>query len=67
MKIRLTWTLHVTRDHADDHHTEYAPQVDVKGSRLIERSHQDEPNEMRTGATEPTYRAGSRPNSQGGE
>ena len=63
--MRLRFTIDITRSpKADVEEDEYAPQVDVKGSHVIERSHQDEGNELRTGATEPLYRAGFQPNEE---
>lgn len=54
MRIRLALTLDVHRDRraedepeATQEQPERPPMVDGKGAFVIERSHQDEPNEMR--------------------
>lgn len=49
MRFRLTLTLHIGRDHDERPETEHAPEVDFKGAAILERSHQDEPNDLRTG------------------
>lgn len=41
---------------------EYAPQVTVKGSHILERSHQDEGNGMRGDHVDRWYRMGFTPN-----
>lgn len=40
------------------------PRVDGKGAFLLERSHQDAPDDMRSGITEHWYRIGFRPNEE---
>lgn len=54
MKIRLALTIEAHRDPKpatdnNDRGEEHPPMVDGKGAFLIERAHQDEPNEFRVG------------------
>jgi len=67
MRLRLAITLDVVRPRKPEPQPEapeQPPMVDHKGSFVLERSGQGEPDEMRSGVTEHWYRAGFRPNEE---
>lgn len=66
MRIAFTVTLDVERAQKTPPtpKPERPPQIDGKGAFLLERSHQDEPDEMRSGIAEHWYRIGFRPNEE---
>ncbi len=64
MKITLSVQIKVERHHDDPQPEPQPPAVDTKGSSILERSQQPEPDDMRLGVTEHWYRAGFRPNQE---
>jgi hypothetical protein len=64
MRFRLALTLDIQRAHyyTPPSAPESAPEIDSKGAFILDRSHQDEANDARSGLTEHWYRTGFQPN-----